>query len=227
MKNFLLRPFPIIVSLILIFVVLAFMMDKCQCKKPKVVPVSVKEQEKTVALEKEFKRYKDSTDNLVSGLIKSKDSALLIAQQAKKKSSYTLRKAGELAVRQDLAKQNFDSAQYIAVSDSLGDVVEQLQIEKKQQDESYSATIEYYDAIVYEMQGQILERDTLISELKKSQEIVTRENIKISDQLNKANKKNSRQWVLGPSVSFGIGPNGQLTPVVGVSLVRQLFKFKF
>jgi len=214
--------------LLAVFVILSawLLIDRCDGafkKPPKTYSVD------TTALHQQLEAYKKEktvTAELLKQENRAKDSALDLARRYGQLLSEEKRTAARLATRLDLAKRDNDTASYINTCDSLQLVVRQEKDHSALMQLNYESTISILNGIVREKDTAISRQEQLIDTLRIKYKESVALVVSANRDLQRAQKKNDRKYSIGPSVSYGIGPDGRLVPVIGISFQRTLIKIK-
>lgn len=188
-------------------------------------PVSPKEIKKIEIGEQKTNKITDSLKKVISKITREKDSALAIARATGRQLSITQKKSIQLAAAIDISRIKKDTVNYKANCNELEQLVQDQAGSLEATLISYEEAIKYYDSIITGKDGQLLVKDSLLSQLRESFKTVSDSEIKLTGKYNKLAKKNGRNFVIGPSVTYGLDEKGRTGIVVGVSLTYKIFKF--
>lgn len=204
---------------VLIFWLLA---DKCKRPVKPAIPSAP-------AIVKEVAKVDSAVHRLADSL--KRENTLLRKQAAAERAKYVekdrqLSRAATIAQR--LAK-NIDSAStdeaYRSSCDSLKQVVQDnagiLEETRRshERERDYLMQIDSNHAVINSA------KDSLIAVQKKAIINITKENVAFASRINTLQKKNSKKFSFGIGIAYGVGPDGKITAVTGVTLHYQIFKF--
>lgn len=201
------------------------LLSKIQCNtKPVQADQSPKQNVERVAERQQdgLQALKRQTDSL------KKENAAIKAELKLTQSrlDYALKNKGGVAVvKNKLAEDRKDTAAFKESCLEMRLALEDAQAENASKDKAIEKMIENYDQLLYTAQAERDSAQVLAAELRKSFDAVQTKYEKTVSQLNRANARKDKQFVIGPSVGYGIGGTGQLQPIVGVSLTYRIIRF--
>lgn len=213
---------PWFVAAMLAMVVIWLAADKCSRPTKPVIPSAPAIIKEVAKVDSAVYRLTDSLKRENAALRKQAAAERAKAMEKDKQLSHAARVAQRLASDMDSASTN---EAYRSSCDSLRQLVKDNAGILDEYRRSHEREREYMDQVDSNNIAIISAKDSLISIQKKAIINITKENIAFAGRINKLQKKNSKKFSVGIGPGYGFGPNGTITPVIGITLHYQLFKF--
>lgn len=215
-----------LVSAILLVICIMLLADKCTQDPAQVVPVAQEQSDKVAKVKESEKKIRDSVEQVIKKLTRENDSTKRLLRNVTKQLDYTLQRAAVMATEIELARQDKDTSRYKNNCDSLSWTIADIQLQKKKENEAMERAIEELESIILVKDIQLKAADSTNKVLTGAMTIVTKQNLKLTADYNKVARQNGRKYSVGPSLNFGIGPDGRMQFTAGISIQRALLKLK-
>lgn len=224
-KNIFLKYSPIIALALLLFCAW-LLFDKFKKQVKPIIPLAKTEKVIIDSINSQHNSYKDSVKKEA---IKQKllaDSLKRVNNELSEKFKQSVSKVVYLSTQVSKAKVEKDTNSYYLNCDSLAAKTVELKDESEAKERSYAKEKEFIEADNFSLKKQIEERDNVISSLQGSNKNLIVENLKVTREKNKLEKKNGRRFGIGPSISYVLAEDLKLHAGVGISLTYRFINFK-
>lgn len=210
----------------LLVICIMLLADKCTQDPTQVVPVAHEQSDKVEKVKQSEKRIRDSVEQVIRKLTRENDSTKKLLRNITRQLDYTLQRAAVMATEIELARQDKDTSRYKNNCDSLSWTIADIQLQKKKENEAMEQTINELESIIIAKDIQLKAADSTNKVLTGAMTIVTKQNLKLAADYNKSARQNGRKYSVGPSLNFGIGPDGRTQFTAGISIQRAIIKLK-